>query len=251
MSAAMPRGNRTAVNGLCTSPYATCVGGTEFSEGANAAQYWSATNSGGLRLGAWLHSRRSVERERARTAARDYGHQAAARARCTRNRHGSERRRRGRGQWHEGCAGRGAAAADHDGYFVVENGSFWIVSGTSAAAPSFAGIMALVIEAKTAAPGQCQSSPLCTGNRGCRSVSRTPSGNNSVPGVEGFWAKGATYNLATGLGRWMPRSLVEGWSDGELKEFPLPRPIGCSRFGPLPATMHANASRPIRLLGRP
>jgi len=35
----------TAVNGLCSSPYATCVGGTEFNEGSNDAQYWAATNS--------------------------------------------------------------------------------------------------------------------------------------------------------------------------------------------------------------
>ena len=38
-------GSGTAVNGLCTSPYATCVGGTEFDEGSNPAQYWASTNA--------------------------------------------------------------------------------------------------------------------------------------------------------------------------------------------------------------
>jgi subtilase family serine protease len=40
-------GTQGAVNGLCTSPYSTCVGGTEFNEGSDAAQYWSASNSSG------------------------------------------------------------------------------------------------------------------------------------------------------------------------------------------------------------
>ena len=38
-------GSVAAVNGLCSSPYSTCVGGTEFNDGSNPAQYWSPTNS--------------------------------------------------------------------------------------------------------------------------------------------------------------------------------------------------------------
>jgi len=38
-------GSGTAVNGLCSSPYSTCVGGTEFNEGSNDTQYWATTNS--------------------------------------------------------------------------------------------------------------------------------------------------------------------------------------------------------------
>ena len=38
------------------------------------------------------------------------------------------------------------SAAGHDGYIIIENGSTWVISGTSAATPSFAGIMALVVE---------------------------------------------------------------------------------------------------------
>jgi subtilase family serine protease len=37
------------VNGMCSPPYSTCVGGTEFNEGANNSRYWSNTNgSSGL-----------------------------------------------------------------------------------------------------------------------------------------------------------------------------------------------------------
>ena len=38
-------GAGTGVNGLCSSPNSTCVGGTEFKEGSNSSEYWSATNN--------------------------------------------------------------------------------------------------------------------------------------------------------------------------------------------------------------
>jgi hypothetical protein len=34
-----------SINYLCSSGFATCVGGTEFAEGTNSAQYWSTSNS--------------------------------------------------------------------------------------------------------------------------------------------------------------------------------------------------------------
>ena len=34
-----------AVNGLCSSPYSTCVGGTQFSDTANPSLYWSSTTN--------------------------------------------------------------------------------------------------------------------------------------------------------------------------------------------------------------
>ena len=46
----------------------------------------------------------------------------------------------------------------------------------------------------------------------------TPSGNNSVPGVQGFTANGATYNLATGLGSVDGAQLVNGWSGSSTSE---------------------------------
>ena len=39
------KGTARAVNGICSSPYATCVGGTEFSEGSNVSQYWLNGNN--------------------------------------------------------------------------------------------------------------------------------------------------------------------------------------------------------------
>ena len=105
------------------------------------------------------------------------------------------------------------SAADHDGYFMVENGAFWVVSGTSVTAPAFAGIMALV-GAKENGIGQGSANPRLYALTSAvpNPFHPTPSGNNSVPGVEGFSADGATYNLATGLGSVDGAVLVNGWN---------------------------------------
>ena len=59
------------------------------------------------------------------------------------------------------------SAADHDGYFMVENGSYWIVSGTSVASPAFAGVMALVVDKQSGAEqGNANARLVCAGGRG-------------------------------------------------------------------------------------
>ena len=55
-SGSSSKGAQTAVNGLCSSPYSTCVGGTEFNEGSNPAQYWASSNSAGLSSALGIHS---------------------------------------------------------------------------------------------------------------------------------------------------------------------------------------------------
>lgn len=103
--------------------------------------------------------------------------------------------------------------ADHDGYFVVENGSYWIASGTSAATPSFAGVMALVIEDQHGVPqGNANPHLYALASAANNSSHPTPSGDNTVPGVAGFTATGSTYNLATGLGSVDAALLVNNWN---------------------------------------
>ena len=101
-------GSGTAVNGLCSSPYATCVGGTEFNEGANRRAVLVHGELGGLRIGARLHSRGSVERERAgrRDGTVGVGRRRERGVRAAGVASGRERSRRG--ERHEGCAGCGA-----------------------------------------------------------------------------------------------------------------------------------------------
>jgi subtilase family serine protease len=206
-------GTSAAVNGLCTSPYATCVGGTEFNEGANAAQYWSATNSAayGSALGyipekVWNES--ALEGGTGLWASGGGASVVYAQP-----------------AWQQNVSGTAAAggmravpdvslsAANHDGYFMVENNAYWIVSGTSVTAPSFAGIMALVT-AKENGKGQGSANPRLYALPAAvpDPFHPTPSGNNTVPGVEGFAANGDPYNLATGLGSVDGAQLVNGWN---------------------------------------
>jgi len=206
-------GTVAAVNGLCSSPYATCVGGTELNEGANAAQYWAATNSAayGSALG---YIPEKVWNESALDGGTDLwasgGGVSAVYAQPA---------------WQQDVSGTAAAgamravpdvslaAAGHDGYFMVEGGAYWVVSGTSVAAPSFAGIAALVTEKENGKGlGSVNARLYALAGATPDPFHPTPAGNNSVPGVQGFTANGATYNLATGLGSVDGALLVNGWN---------------------------------------
>jgi subtilase family serine protease len=210
-SAAVASG--AAVNGMCSSPYSTCVGGTEFNEGSNSAQYWSATNS------ASYESALSYIPEEVWNESGSSG--------------GSGLWASGGGTsvvylqpaWQKGVIATSGemravpdvalAAAAHDEYIIAENGTYSVISGTSASSPSFAGVMALVVETKGGA-GQGNANaglyPLINAQR--NPFHATPSGNNSVPGVTGFTASGAAYNQATGLGSVDGAVLVSEWGSG-------------------------------------
>jgi pseudomonalisin len=204
----------TGVNGLCSSQYATCVGGTEFNEGTSSAKYWSATNNSSTEASALSYIPEKVWNESAAVTG------------------GSGLWSSGGGAsvvypqptWQKGLGGTASAngmravpdiamsAAGHDGYIIVENGSFYSIAGTSAASPSFAGLMALLVQSR-GGNGQGNANPglYSLAAKSSGPFHATPSGNNSVPGVPGFTASGGTYNLATGLGSVDGAVLVNEW----------------------------------------
>ena len=214
------RSTEAGVNGLCSSPYSTCVGGTEFNEGGNAAEYWSATNSPsqGSALGyipetAWNESGLNG----------GFGLWASG---------GGVSQVYAQPAWQQGASGAAAGngmravpdvamtAAGHDGTIIYENGTYWIVSGTSAAAPSLAGVMALVVETQGGtSQGNANPALYAMAQAVGNAFHATPSGNNSVPGVAGYSANGAAYNLATGLGSVDGAVLVTNWG---FAQDPLP-----------------------------
>jgi pseudomonalisin len=224
-------GTEQAVNGLCTSPFATCVGGTEFNEGSNAAAYWSAANSAG-QGSALGYIPEVVWNESATNGGSDMWASGGGASTVY-----------PQPAWQVVVSGASAAngmrsvpdvalaAANHDGAFVVSNGSRWIASGTSIAAPEFAGLMALVIEKQHGAwQGNANPSLYAMAGGAHNPFHATPSGSNSVPGVYGFTAAGATYNLATGLGSVDAAILVNEWG-ADKKFLPIaPLPVRCSRF---------------------
>ena len=226
------KGEATAVNGMCSSPNATCVGGTEFNDAANPAQYWSAQNSSqfGSALG---YIPEAVWNE----SAADGGTGLWASG-------GGASTVYAQPAWQASVSGASAAngmravpdvalaAADHDGTLAVVNGSSWIMSGTSVAVPEFAALMALVIEKQRgAAQGNANPRLYSLVSADQNPFHATPSGNNSVPGVNGFVASGAAFNLATGLGSVDGALLVNGWGANSVISRINPQPIRCARSG--------------------
>jgi hypothetical protein len=237
-----------AVSGLASTPFNTAVGGTQFVEGATPATFWSATNAPGL------------------VSSRGYIPEAVWSENCDpRNAScpnqlfsllgggGGESLLYAKPSWQSGgLPGMPAdghrdlpdvslTAAGHDPYLICFAGScggpapsFFGVSGTSASAPSFAGIMARIvnkmsfIQTQTAGRQGLANYQLyrIAGNQnlaGCNSSIRTnPAvatscvfndttvGNNSVPGLTGFSATPG-YDLSTGLGSVDATNLLAAW----------------------------------------
>jgi subtilase family serine protease len=107
-------------------------------------------------------------------------------------------------------------AAVHDGYLLFMNGNNLVCGGTSAASPSFAGLMALVVQSAGARQGNANTAFYSLANNqkagGAAVFHDVAAGNNSVPGVTGYTAA-AGYDLASGLGSVDANVLVIHWSD--------------------------------------
>jgi hypothetical protein len=197
------------VNGLCSSPYSTCVGGTEFNEASG--NYWSSTNgSGGGSALSYIPEKVWNE------SASDGGSGLWSSG-------GGVSLYFTQPTWQKGISGANSngmravpdvalTAAGHDGYLICEDGNWYVIAGTSAASPSMASIMAMVVQ-KQGGAGQGNANPTLYGMLAASSnpFHATPSGNNSVPGVNGFTASGASYNLATGLGSVDANLLATEW----------------------------------------
>lgn len=213
------------VNGLCTSPSATCVGGTQFDDTANPSQYWSATNA--ANLGSALSYIPEKVWNESGSVSGGSGLWSSGGGASTVFTQPS---------WQTGVGvpnnGRrnvpdvSLAAASHDGYLVYSSDNAtstrtrYVFGGTSAAAPSFAGLMALVNQKAGARQGNANPRlyqlAALQSNGGPSYFHIIQGGNNSVPGVTGFTATpGAVtpiYNQATGLGSVDGSVLVNQWA---------------------------------------
>ena len=229
-----------SVNILASSPYTLGVGGTLFVEGANAAKYWNSTNSGG-QSSALSYIPENVWNE-------------SCTAGCGQNGSGSiwaggggESTLFKKPSWQSGIIPTDTfrdlpdvslTAAGHDPYLLCfeyscEQGEFYGVSGTSASAPSFAGIMALVNQKTGSKQGQanyvlyrlaaqetlasCNASSATAPPASTCIFNDVTVGNNAVPGEVGYGTPTAEYqstvgyDRATGLGSVNVANLVNGW----------------------------------------
>jgi pseudomonalisin len=201
-----------AVNGLCSTPYSVCVGGTEFNDLSNPTLYWSPSNTSGTQESALSYIPEVVWN----ASGPGYGLWASG---------GGASIVYAKPSWQAGTGvpadGKrdvpdvALSSAGHDGYLIFQNGELYVVGGTSAAAPSFAGVMALVVENTAARQGNANVvfySLASKQRAGGASVFHAITiGNNSVPGQAGFNAT-AGYDQATGLGSIDGSVLVDHWA---------------------------------------
>jgi pseudomonalisin len=204
-------GTILSVNGLGSSPYATCVGGTQFLDTSNPSAYWSSVNDpttkksvkGPIPEGVWN------ETGTGKGLAASGGGLSVLFARPP---------------WQNVAgipAGTGravpdvaVAAAVHTPYAIVMGGSGGAagitgVAGTSASSPAFAGIAALLgqragsrlgnLNPLLYALGATQYGTSAAASAGAGPFHDVTTGTNTVPGVTGYDA-GPGYDAATGLG---------------------------------------------------
>jgi subtilase family serine protease len=202
------------VNGLCSTPYSTCVGGTEFVEGTNPALYWSSTTNPTTWESALSYIPESAWNESGSVSG------------------GSELWSTSGGAsilyakpiWQTGTGvpndkmrdvpDISLTAAAHDGYIVAMNGGLYVFRGTSAASPSMAGVLALVADKYGSRLGNVNPILYLLSNSQTSTSASVfhdvTAGSNSVPGLIGFTAQRG-YDRATGLGSVNANALASAW----------------------------------------
>ncbi|MGB8728709.1 MAG: S53 family peptidase, partial [Candidatus Sulfotelmatobacter sp.] len=113
-----------AVNGLCSTPYSVCVGGTEFNDLANPTLYWSPSNSSGTQASALSY----IPEIFWNASGPDYGLWASG---------GGASAVYAKPSWQAGTGvpadGKrdvpdvALSSAGHDGYLIYQNGELYVV----------------------------------------------------------------------------------------------------------------------------
>ena len=214
------KGSQQGVNGLCSSPYSTCVGGTQFKDTSSPSQYWSPTNGAG-RSSALSYIPESAWNESGPSSGLWAGG-------------GGESSVYGKPSWQvaPGVPPDGKRdvpdvalhASGADAYVVQIQGSTTFAGGTSASAPSLASLMAMVVE-NSGAQGNVNNNFYALANQqwsagGPAVFHDVTSGNNTVPGVTGFSA-GTGYDQSTGLGSVDANILLNNWSNPSSMDFAI------------------------------
>ncbi len=220
-SSSAPAGTHgRGINGLCSSPYSVCVGGTQFDDTGNPGLYWSSFNNSSTQASAQSYIPEKVWNESGGNSGLWSGGGGVSTI------YSKPAWQTGTGVPADGkrdVPDVSLTAAVHDGYLVYMNGGLMLLGGTSAASPSLAGIMSLVIQ--TIASPQGNANPFfytlaSRQNSGGATVFHdTTAGGNTVPGVTGFNA-GAGYDQASGLGSVDANVLVTHWTDGSAPPSP-------------------------------
>jgi len=205
-------GSGKAVNGLASTPYNVAVGGTQFNEAGGS--YWSSANTssdvsalGYIPEAAWNES--GVVSGGSGLWATGGGASSLYAKPAWQSAPGVPQDGR------RDLPDVALSAAGHDAYLIITGGSLAAVGGTSAASPSFAGLMTLLVQQTGQRQGNVNPRlyQLATSQYGSGSpvaFHDVVSGNNSVPGVAGYGGA-LGYDAATGLGSVNAYALLTNW----------------------------------------
>ena len=212
-----------SVNALCSSPYSTCVGGTQFSDASNPSQYWSTTNSSNY-TSALKYIPETVWNSSGSVTGGSGLWAGGGGASAVYSKPSWQSGPGVPADGHRDVPDVSLTASSYDGYLICLNGSFYVLGGTSAATPSFAGLMALAAQRQGARIGNANPALYGFATRqsggGAAVFHDITSGSNTVPGVTGFSA-GTGYDLATGLGTVDAALLINHWKDAGGPSFQL------------------------------
>ena len=226
-----------------STPFTIAVGGTLFNENGQASTYWNSTNNPTTLASAKSYIPENVWNETCSTQCGSNSAPLAAGG-------GGASTFFSKPSWQAGVTGIpndghrdvpdvSLSAAGHDPYILClegscQTGSAFGISGTSASAPSFAGIMALVNQKTGSRQGQAnyvlyrlaaaETLSQCNGSKttalpAASCVFRDVTvGSNAVPGEAGYGTGTAKYqstvgyDLATGLGSMNVANLLIFWN---------------------------------------
>ncbi len=212
-----------AVNQLCSSPYSTCVGGSQFNaDVASPSTYWSASNAAN-QSSALSYIGEEVWNQS--------GTQAGGTALWASGGGASRYFAKPSWQYAPGVPSDGLrdvpdlalSASSHDAYLIFTSQGYSQstevgVYGTSAATPSMAGIAALLAQKAGGRVGNINPVLYALSDQqaagGLAVFHRITTGDNSVPGQAGYGASVSDpgFNLATGLGSVDVAQLASAWN---------------------------------------
>jgi subtilase family serine protease len=253
-----PASHGFGVNGLASTQYNVAVGGTEFNDTASPSTYWNSSNSS-TESSAKSYIPEVVWNESGYTAGGTNNSLFAGSGGVS-ELWATPSWQTGAGvptsdpgastQHHRYLPDVALSAAGHDGYLIYQEGQLEMVGGTSAATPSFAGLMAIIDQYSGGARNGNPNTrlyPLATQYPSL--FHDVTSGTNAVPCVGGSLDCSSTsagttgvmtgysatpgYDLASGLGSVDAYALALKWSNG-------PAPLSITSLSPNPMTASAS-----------
>ena len=212
-------GSGTGINGLASTPFNVAVGGTQFNDGAGG--YWGSTN---VNYASALGYIPEIAWNESGSVSGGSGLWATS---------GGASLIYAKPSWQvaPGVPADGKrdipdvslTAASYDGYLVQTQGGLYVIGGTSASSPSFAGLMALIVQKTGQRQGNAnvrfyQLGAAQYGGSGPAVYHDTTSGSNTVPGVTGYSCT-VGYDMATGLGSVDANALATNWAVAATPDF--------------------------------